>query len=477
MAEITLTVPDSAEGLQDLLNDEAKVRALMLNPDSMRDMATKYAQQIAANDPDLGKQGKEAMEAGFKAFEEQLEDNGYTGNLKRPPMDANTANQMGNNGGHDLPWFRGTTSLTAAQKLHALSIYEPESPVAHMDGVFERMANFYQSVAAGTDPFWLGQSLKGVTDARMKVLNESQGDAGGFLVPEEMRVQLLSLALEASIMRPRSMVLPMTTMTLKIPTIRSTSNSSTVFGGIQAYWVPESGSLTASEPTFSQVQLDAKKLTGLTRVTNEQLRDSAIAMEALLNRLFGQALAFFEDDAFINGVGGGQPIGILNADALVSTSKQTGQAATTIVWENLITMYARMLPASLGSAIWIAHNDTFPQLATMALNVGTGGSAVWINNGVAGPPATILGRPVFFTEKAQTLGTAGDIYFVDPSYYLIGDRMSLEVASSMHTRFTTDETEFRFIERLDGKPWIDSALTPRNGSNTFSPFINLAVRS
>jgi len=51
------------------------------------------------------------------------------------------------------------------------------------------------------------------------------------------------------------------------------------------------------------------------------------------------------------------------------------------------------------------------------------------------------------------------------------------MASSMHTRFTTDETEFRVTSRLDGRPWIDSALTPRNGSNTLSPFINLAARS
>jgi len=93
------------------------------------------------------------------------------------------------------------------------------------------------------------------------------------------------------------------------------------------------------------------------------------------------------------------------------------------------------------------------------------------------PTFSIYGRPVLFTEKAQTLGTAGDIYFADLSYYLIGDRQSVTMASSMHTRFTTDETEFRVTSRLDGRPWIDSALTPRNGSNTLSPFINLAARS
>ena len=177
------------------------------------------------------------------------------------------------------------------------------------------------------------------------------------------------------------------------------------------------------------------------------------------------------------GVGAGQPLGVLNADALIGVAKETGQAATTIVWENIVKMYSRMLPSSLSRAVWVAHNDTFPQLATMSLNVGTGGSAVWLNNGVAGPPATILGRPVIFSEKCQTLGAAGDIYLVDFGYYLIGDRQSLEVASSQHVRFNTDETDWRVLERVDGRPWVDSALTPRNGSNTVSPFVNLAVRS
>ncbi len=480
MAEITLKIPGNAADLEDVLNDETKLRALMQDPAGFKQFVKGYATEVHSKDPDLLAQGREMMEEGLKEF---MDDNGFGGKLKRIPMDQSVARQMAYNGGQELPWFKGGNPLsmmTPARKAAALAMYEPEAPGAVMDGTFQRISDYYigidwqtqKALASGNRAPW-----DKLTDAHYKVLGESQGDAGGFLVPEEFRVQLLSLALEQAIVRPRAMVIPMTTLKVKIPAIRDTSHATTVFGGIQAFWTPESGSFTQSEPTFSQVALEAKKLMGGTRVANELIKDSAISLEALLNRLFSQALAYFEDDAFINGVGAGQPIGILNADALVSVAKETGQAATTIVWENLIKMYSRMLPMSLGNAVWIAHNDTFPQLATMALNVGTGGSAVWINNGVAGPPATILGRPVLFTEKAQTLGAAGDIYFTDLSYYLIGDRQSLEVASSMHTRFNTDETEWRFIERLDGKPWIDSALTPRNGSNTFSPFINLAVRS
>jgi HK97 family phage major capsid protein len=140
-------------------------------------------------------------------------------------------------------------------------------------------------------------------------------------------------------------------------------------------------------------------------------------------------------------------------------------------------MYSRMLPSSLARAVWVAHIDTFPELATMALAVGTGGGPIWLNNGVEGPPMTILGRPVIFTEKAETVGTAGDVNFVDFGYYLIGDRQIMQAETSPHFKFQNDQTAVRFIQRLDGRPWLESALTPLKGSNTLSPFVKIATRA
>jgi len=200
-------------------------------------------------------------------------------------------------------------------------------------------------------------------------------------------------------------------------------------------------------------------------------------LEALLLRIFPQALSYFEDDAFINGIGSGQPVGILNADALVTVSKETGQAATTIVAENIDKMYSRMLPSSRSRAVWVAHPDTLPQIVSMSRSVGTGGSAVMMNNMAGSAPASLYGRPLIMSEKCQTLGTAGDLFFVDFGYYVVADRQSLSMAASPHVRFQNDETVWRFTSRLDGRPWLESALTPRNGSNTLSPFVNLATRS
>ncbi|MEI5100305.1 phage major capsid protein [Streptomyces sp. PmtG] len=302
---------------------------------------------------------------------------------------------------------------------------------------------------------------------------------GGFLIPEFLRSELLRVALEMAVVRSRARVVPMETLSVPYPMIDSTSNASSVYGGITGYWTEEGGTLSDSSPTFGRINLLAKKLTLYSEIPNELFQDSLISLEQFMSESYPEALAWFEDVAFTSGDGAGQPLGFLNAPAAVSVAKESGQTADTIVWENIVKAYARMLPSSMSRAVWVANNDTFPELATMALSVGTGGSAVWIGDGggEAAPPMRILGRPVIFTEKVPTVGDAGDINLIDFGYYLIGDRQAMQSSTSTEFRFNTDKTAMRVIERVDGQPWIQSAITPRQGSNTLSPFVKIAARA
>ncbi len=335
-------------------------------------------------------------------------------------------------------------------------------------GKFKSFGEFLQSVQ---------ERNFGGNDVRLRALAESSGEGGGFLVPEEFRSELLRVPMEEGIIRPRARVIPMSTNTVQLPRVIDTSHASSVFGGVVGYWTEEAGSYTASEPTFGQFELKAKKLTGYTQASDELVADSAIGLEQLLISMFGDAIRFYEEKSFIAGDGAGEPIGILNADSLISVAKETGQAATTINYENLVKMYSRMIPSSLNNAVWVAHPDIIPQLLTMSLTVGTGGSAVYVNNAAEGIPTTIFGRPILFSEHCKTLGTVGDIFFADLSYYVIGDRQGVSIASSPHYRFANGETVWRFTERIDGAPWLNSAITPAEGSNTMSPFVALATRS
>ncbi|TMC47286.1 MAG: phage major capsid protein, partial [Chloroflexi bacterium] len=80
------------------------------------------------------------------------------------------------------------------------------------------------------------------------------------------------------------------------------------------------------------------------------------------------------------------------------------------------------------------------------------------------------------SEKVGPLGTPGDVAFIDPKYYLIGDRMEMQVSASEHYKFANDKTAYRVVSRVDGRPWLQSPITPKNGGPTLSPVVLLAAR-
>jgi len=352
----------------------------------------------------------------------------------------------------------------------------PRAAGAPLNGLYPDLYTFMQDIFNANRGGLQGdaaQRLEKVRNYSEKVPSE-----GGFLVPEEFRTQLLRLQMENTIVRPRATVIPMGSPRLHIPAVDETSRVSSVFGGVVVYRTEEGAELTESSAAFQSVKLDVTKQTALAHVPNELIRDWG-AFGAFIDATIPAAMGFAEDIDYISGNGVGQPLGALSTanTALLTIAGRGGQLASTIVWENIIDMYARMLPQSAATAIWIASPDTFAQLATMALSVGTGGSAIWLTDGHSTPVLTLLGRPVIMSEKAPAaLGTQGDLSFVDLSMYLVGDYQTMTIDSSPHVKFTSDKTSFRAIARNDGRPWLSQPLTPHNNSATLSPFVQLATR-
>jgi len=347
-------------------------------------------------------------------------------------------------------------------------------------GGFKSAGHFYTDIVRAGSSAGTSETLKRWDSAVQKTtgyMEEGDLSQGGYLVPEQVSNSILEKSLETAIVRPRASVQPMSSNRMVIPADVDSDHSSNYFGGITIYRPGEGGQKTATNPTFARIALTLHKVTGLCYVSDELLEDSAIALEANLTRKFGSAIAFVEDDDFLNGTGANQPLGMLHSGnpSLVTVTAISGQGSSTIIAENIRDMWARMYPAGQSRAIWIANIETFPQLFQMEMAVGTGGVPVWLPaGGVSGAPyQSLMGRPLIFTEKCQALGTAGDIALVDMSQYMIGQKGGLQVASSIHIRFDYDETAFRFVLRYDGQPTWTSALTPKRGSNTLSPFVVL----
>lgn len=367
---------------------------------------------------------------------------------------------------------RGKLDLRRGGAERGGSGYNPEAKGVPLDGEFKNVAEFMQSLYprnhAGKDKWAKIRNDYSSVDPAL----------GGFLVPEVLRSTLLQNSLENSVVRPRATNITMDGPSVPFPAIDETTHSGSVYGGITGTWVAEGEALPESEARFGRVVLKSNKLVTYCEVPNELPQDAPQAFGGFITGTMPKAIGFFEDIAFMSGNGVGRPLGALNAanTALIQQAIEGAQGADTIVWQNLIKMFSRMLPSSLETAVWLCAIDTFPELATMALTVGTGGSAVWLNNGVEGPPMTILGRPVYFTEKTAKLGDLGDISFVDWSQYLVGDRAEMRVQASEHYKFGNDVVAYRVIERVDGRPWMKSPLTPANGGPTLSPYVTLGAR-
>lgn len=310
-------------------------------------------------------------------------------------------------------------------------------------------------------------------------LNEDTDSEGGFLLPEEQSNTLLEKSVEEDFFLSKIFRLPMSSNTIKIPTIAETSRvDGSRAGGVQGYWTGEGIQKTKSNPKFGQVQIGLNKLVVLTWTTDELIEDSPISIEPLISRLATSEINFKIKDAVFRGTGAGMPLGIIDAPCTVSV---TGAgAADTILSTDVINMKSRLHPASWKNAMWFYNVDCFPQLIQMNIAMTSSDQLVWIPaGGISGKPFdTLFGLPAVPLEVCSTLGDVGDIVLVDMTQYIMGEKAGgVKAATSIHLRFDYDETAFRFVMRTDGQPWWNSALTPFKGTNTQSPFITLAART
>lgn len=314
-------------------------------------------------------------------------------------------------------------------------------------------------------------------------LIEGEDQYGGFLIPPEFKNELMLAVEQKNEIMPLTTAVPMASTIVKIPYINGFDESGgLVYGGIQWKWLDELETKSETRPKFGRITLELKKIAGLAFASDEILQDSPISMENILKNGFRDGLNFALNNVFLRGNGAGQPLGILNSPCLVSIGAEPGQGAGTILFENIVEMYARIHETS--NAVWVVNQNCLPQLVAMSIGVGTGGAPVWLpGNSIAGQPHdTLMGKPIIWSKHASTLGTKGDIILADWSQYLMGQKAGQGEAgqfdTSIHLKFDADQTTFRFVFRIDGQPWWPSALTPPQAtSDTMSPFIVIDTRA
>jgi HK97 family phage major capsid protein len=307
--------------------------------------------------------------------------------------------------------------------------------------------------------------------------SEISGADGGFSVPPQFAKEIWTLGLTEDALLPytdnynidgNSMVFP--------------KDETTPWGtdGIRAYWQAEAAAATQTKPKLSTATLRLAKLMALVPLTDELLQDTN-ALSQYLPAKVGASIRWKTNEAILNGLGNGTPLGALQGAAALTVAKDGSQSTATISTTNLTNMVARLPPGSYSRAVWLINNDVLGPL--FGLTLGNYPVFLPIGNGVGGvtqnPYAVgmILGRPALISQHANTFSSLGDVMLFDLSYYWsITKAGGVESATSMHLYFDADATAFRTIFRVDGQPKIVAQISPFKGSNTMSPFLQRQAR-
>lgn len=339
---------------------------------------------------------------------------------------------------------------------------------------FESPADFFLEVMNAGKNRVVSDRLKPLMAQGSDEQSGGSDPYGGFLLPREMSPNLLTLQGEGDWLAKYVTRIPTTAASIDLPARVDKNHSTSVTGGVIASRTPETQNGTATRSEVEQITYKPTTITVFTHATEQLIADSPISIPALIEQNFGEALGDLKMRERISGTGVGEPLGVLNSPSLVTVSKEAGQAADTIVYDNVLNMWSRCYRKE--EAVWIANHDTIPQLGHLEKVVGTGGKPILVMNAAEKMPETLFGRPIIYTEYAKALGDKGDLILGSWRQYIEVVRQQALMASSVHVRFLASEQTFRMTMRDTGAPSWRSPLTPVNSSTTLSPFVVIEAR-
>lgn len=309
------------------------------------------------------------------------------------------------------------------------------------------------------EPLSLGRQIRAMRDGDLALLKKhrpmiadaykQQGinpdTAGGYLVTPEQSDQIIEFLRAESIMAPLVTEVPMNKDRLFIP--KQT-------GGVTVYWVGENSQITDSDADFGQIELQARKMAVLVKVSNELLDDADPNVDSYLRTEIGRAMASEYDRVLFQGSGvGDQPRGLLNTSGITSTASTnpTGYA-------DLVDMVERVESANVmttGNWAWAMH----PKAKAVLRQIEDGASQyIWTgSDGIGRQAAGDVAGDLLGYNWVSTTNTGLDgnsrprLFFGNWSDVVVGLRKSIEIVASNQagTSFEYDQTWIRAIIRMD----------------------------
>lgn len=327
------------------------------------------------------------------------------------------------------------------------------------DGKTAKIDNPDEAEALAFKKKAFGKFLKSGTGAldanEIKALSSGDSTAGSYLVADTMLPELLEKSKSTVAMRRISRVLP--------PIVGGSSITPTVedtLDDVEFTTEILSGPTDSSKP-FGRRMLTPHPFAKLLKISDTLLRGSSINVESWTSEQFSYLFGKVEDNAFINGTGNNQPLGLLKTNGLTYTTTRVSNA---IDGDDLIDwIYA--LPAAYAANARILCNRAFLRKVRKLKNA-VDGQYVWQPGIQAGSPSSIIDTPYEISDQYDDGLDSNDAWednaviavVGDYRFYWIVDSLNFTIKRNDYLYMATNEVGFFGRKETDGQAVLAEAF-------------------
>ena len=326
-----------------------------------------------------------------------------------------------------------------------------------------------------------GQYALGPTDA--KTLTEGTDSAGGFVVPPDFQAMIIRKQMTLTQVRANAFISTTSRDAQQWPKINYASASDDPSGSnftssVRLSWTGETPASSAAhrvnDPITGLYTVPVHTAMASIPLSNDMVEDAAVDMADIASTLFGEAFALGEENAFINGNGVGQPMGIMseigtNGPPSVATANTGSMTA-----DDVISLFYQLPVQYRMGGKWTINSPIMQALEKLKDGQGRYLVQSLLQASLqTGQIDVLKGKPILVDEfmpgtstgavtTAATIATGTTpILFGDWGGYLVLDRVGLSIQKLSEIYAELNLTVLLGRKRVGGyciKPWQFRAL-------------------
>ena len=241
--------------------------------------------------------------------------------------------------------------------------------------------------------------------------------------------------------------------------------------GISLEWeANDTNPITATSPTFQNLEYSVNRLDGYTAIARDLLADTPINLYDYLAKQYAKAFVKAENLAIMTGTGTNQPKGVVNTSGINSIPVANAATTNVLTCDDLIQLPFSVDVTWRDGGAYFVNTSVVRQMKLFKDNQGR---YLWVDGDITkGVPPTFNGYPVYefsaifptnLTVNSKT--TCTEALFGNLEYYYLFDKgeMGSEVNTASDTAFKNHQALIKMWERIDGKLSVPGAFALLTG--------------